>query len=55
MIPYERNPSAIYAGSFATVRAEADLSGLPEDLHPVAIRLIHACGMVDLSQDLADL
>lgn len=53
MIPYERNPLAIYARSFATVRAEADLSGLPKDLHPVAIRLIHACGMVDLPRDLA--
>ncbi len=43
---------AIYAQSFATVRAEADLSGLPDDLHPTAIRLIHACGMVDLPADL---
>ena len=49
---YEKDPSAIYAQSFATVRAEADLSGLPEDLHPTAIRLIHACGMVDLPADL---
>ena len=53
MIDYERSPSAIYAKSFATVRAEANLSGMPEALHPVAIRLIHACGMVDLPQDLA--
>ncbi len=49
---YEKDPAAIYAGSFATVRAEADLSCLPADLHPVAIRLIHACGMVDLPRDL---
>lgn len=49
---YEKDPKAIYAGSFATVRAEADLSGLPDDLHPTAIRLIHACGMVDLPADL---
>ncbi len=49
---YEKDPSAIYAQSFATVRAEADLSALPEDLHPTAIRLIHACGMVDLPADL---
>lgn len=51
-LPYEKDPSAIYAGSFATVRAEADLSALPANLHPVAIRLIHACGMVDLPRDL---
>lgn len=49
---YQKNPSKIYAQSFATVRAEADLSGLPEDLHPVAIRLIHACGMTDIPHDL---
>jgi len=49
---YEKNPTAIYAQSFATVRAEADLSGLPDDLHSVAIRLIHACGMTDIPQDL---
>ena len=49
---YEKNPSAIYAQSFATVRAEADLSGLPDSLHPVAIRLIHACGMTDIPADL---
>jgi precorrin isomerase len=49
---YLRDPAAIYAQSFATVRAEADLSGLPADLHPTAIRLIHACGMVDLPADL---
>ncbi len=49
---YIKDPSAIYTQSFTTVRAEADLSNLPEDLHPTAIRLIHACGMVDLPQDL---
>jgi precorrin-8X/cobalt-precorrin-8 methylmutase len=53
MIEYEKSPSAIYAQSFATVRAEADFSRLPEGLHPAAIRLIHACGMVDIVDDLA--
>jgi len=51
-VDYEKDPSAIYAQSFSTVRAEADLSGIPEDLHPAAIRLVHACGMVDLPDDL---
>jgi len=51
--PYERAPAAIYAQSFATVRAEANLARIPESLHPVAIRLIHACGMVDVAGDLA--
>ncbi len=50
---YERDPAAIYAESFATVRAEANLARLPDSLHPVAIRLIHACGMVDVADDLA--
>ena len=49
---YEKDPSAIYAQSFKTVRAEADLSSLPASLHPAAVRLIHACGMVDLPADL---
>lgn len=52
MMDYEKSPSAIYAQSFATVRAEADFSRLPAGLHPAAIRLIHACGMVDIVDDL---
>ncbi|MDP6690580.1 MAG: precorrin-8X methylmutase [Alphaproteobacteria bacterium] len=50
---YLREPQAIYDKSFAIVRAEADFSGLPENLHDVAVRLIHACGMTDLPTDLA--
>jgi len=50
---YEKSPSAIYAQSFATVRAEADFSRVPSGLHDVAIRMIHACGMVDIVDDLA--
>jgi precorrin-8X/cobalt-precorrin-8 methylmutase len=49
---YVRDGAEIYRRSFATIRAEADLSGLPEDLRPVAVRMIHACGMVDLVADL---
>jgi len=49
---YEKDPAAIYRQSFSIVRAEAELSHLPEALHPVAVRLIHACGMTDLPQDL---
>jgi precorrin-8X/cobalt-precorrin-8 methylmutase len=47
---YLRDPDAIYAQSFATIAAEADLAHLPPELHPAAIRMIHACGMVDLAQ-----
>ncbi len=50
---YLRDPDAIYAQSFATIAAEADLGHLPAELHPAAIRMIHACGMVDLANDIA--
>lgn len=50
---YLRDPAAIYEASFATVRREADLGRLPDDLHPVALRIAHACGMVDVIDDLA--
>jgi len=50
---YEKDGAAIYRASFATIRAEADLGGLPADVSQVAVRMIHACGMVDLVRDLA--
>ncbi len=50
---YERDPAAIYRQSFDTVRAEARLDHLPGDLHEVAIRLVHASGMPDVSARLA--
>ncbi|MFG3254241.1 precorrin-8X methylmutase [Streptomyces sp. NPDC048172] len=53
MFDYEKDGAAIYRESFATIRAEADLSGLPADVSQVAVRMIHACGMVDLVRDLA--
>ena len=53
MIPYERVPSEIYRQSFATVRAEARLDRFPPELEPVVIRLIHACGMVEIADRLA--
>jgi len=49
---YEKDGAAIYRRSFATIRAEADLAGLPADVSRVAVRMIHACGMVDLVRDL---
>jgi precorrin-8X/cobalt-precorrin-8 methylmutase len=50
---YERDGAAIYRASFATIRREADLSRVPPDLERVAVRMIHACGMTDLVEDLA--
>lgn len=52
MIDYIRDPAEIYRQSFATVEREADLSGLPAPLRLLATRLIHACGMPDIVDDL---
>lgn len=53
MFDYEKDGAEIYRQSFATIRAEADLAGLPAEVSQVAVRMIHACGMVDLVRDLA--
>jgi precorrin-8X/cobalt-precorrin-8 methylmutase len=50
---YERDGAEIYRRSFGIIRAEADLAAIPADLEPVAVRMIHACGMTDLPADLA--
>ncbi|MGN6230284.1 MAG: precorrin-8X methylmutase [Trinickia sp.] len=52
MIDYVRDGQAIYRQSFATIRAEADLSGVPPDLEKLVVRVIHACGMVDIAQSI---
>ncbi|MWA01734.1 precorrin-8X methylmutase [Actinomadura sp. LD22] len=52
MIDYVRDGAEIYRRSFATIRAEADLAGLPDDVARVAVRMIHSCGMTDLVRDL---
>lgn len=44
---YVRDGAAIYAQSFAIIRAEADLSRFSDDEADVAVRMIHACGMVE--------
>jgi precorrin-8X/cobalt-precorrin-8 methylmutase len=53
VIVYERDGAEIYRRSFATIRAEADLDGLAPILERVVVRMIHACGMVDLAGDVA--
>ena len=52
MYEYEKDGAEIYRQSFATIRAEADLAGLPDDVARVAVRMIHACGQVDLVPDV---
>lgn len=53
MRPYEKDPAAIYAESFATVRREARLDRFPPAMQAVAVRLVHACGMVEVADRLA--
>ncbi len=53
MIDYIRNGDDIYRKSFAIIRAEVNLEHLSDDLAQVAVRLIHACGMTDIVQDLS--
>lgn len=50
---YERDPAEIYRQSFAIVRAEAQLDHLPADLQDVAVRLVHACGMPEVTARIA--
>ncbi|MEA2402545.1 MAG: precorrin-8X/cobalt-precorrin-8 methylmutase [Thermoleophilaceae bacterium] len=52
MIAYLTDGAEIYRRSFATIRAEADLAGLDPVLERVVVRMIHACGMVDLREDV---
>ncbi len=53
MRPYLKDPAAIYAESFATVRREARLDRFGAGMEAMAIRLIHACGMVEVADRLA--
>ena len=49
---YIRDGAAIYAQSFATIRAETDLSGLSAAEARVAVRIVHAAGMTEIAQAL---
>ncbi|NIY74944.1 precorrin-8X methylmutase [Thalassospira sp. HF15] len=52
MFDYLRDPQEIYAKSFATIEAEANLARFSEDECPIAIRIIHACGMVEMADQI---
>ena len=49
---YEKDPAAIYRRSFAIIRGEADLQRFSPLEERVAVRIIHACGMVETARDL---
>ncbi|MDL9946161.1 precorrin-8X methylmutase [Gordonia sp. ABSL11-1] len=52
MTDYLRDGPAIYRQSFATIRAESDLSAFAPDVAGVVVRMIHACGQTDLTDDV---
>jgi len=47
-----RDPAEIYRRSFAIIQAEADLARFGADTRSIVVRMIHACGMVDLADDI---
>lgn len=47
-----RDPDEIYRRSFAIIRAEADLARFDGGAEAIVVRMIHACGMVDLADDI---
>lgn len=49
---YIRDGAAIYEKSFAMIRDEADLARFATAEERVAVRIIHACGMVELAADI---
>lgn len=49
---YEKDGAAIYRQSFATIRAEADLARFSPDEEQIAVRMIHAAGMVGLEEHI---
>jgi precorrin-8X/cobalt-precorrin-8 methylmutase len=53
-MPYDyiHDGDAIYQRSFAIIRAEADLARFDATEERVAVRIVHACGMTDVTRDL---
>jgi precorrin-8X/cobalt-precorrin-8 methylmutase len=49
---YLRDGAAIYARSFAIIRAEADLTRFSPEETDVAVRMIHACGEVEAARHI---
>ncbi|MBM3624860.1 MAG: precorrin-8X methylmutase, partial [Alphaproteobacteria bacterium] len=49
---YIHDGGEIYARSFAAIRAESNLSRFTPEQEKIAVRMIHACGMVELADDI---
>ncbi|WP_420548696.1 precorrin-8X methylmutase [Curvivirga sp.] len=53
MFDYIRDPMAIYAASFKAIREETDLTNIPESLHAITLRVVHAAGNPDVVENIA--
>lgn len=49
---YVTDGAEIYRRSFATIREETDLTGIPDSAEKLAVRMVHAAGQTDLARDL---
>jgi precorrin-8X/cobalt-precorrin-8 methylmutase len=52
MTKYLRDATAIYQQSFAIIRTEADLARFSEEEADVAVRMLHACGLVEIAEHI---
>ena len=52
-LDYIRDGAAIYDRSFAIIRAEADLARFSPEESDIVVRMIHACGCVDVAAAIA--
>lgn len=52
MFTYEKNPERIYQKSFEIIKDEIDIETYPEGIREVVIRIIHSCGMTDITEDI---
>ena len=48
-LDYLRDGARIYERSFAVIRAEADLSRFSSEEAEIVVRMVHACGCVDIA------
>jgi precorrin-8X/cobalt-precorrin-8 methylmutase len=53
MLAYVKDPAEIYRQSFEIIRREAPIARLPDDIASMVVRLIHACGMTDITESIA--
>lgn len=53
MNAYLKDGAEIYRQSFAAIRAETDLRGIPEDIQPILLRIVHATASPEIADDFA--